>query len=142
MNDQQRAMVVAEALTWENTPYHSNARLKGIGVDCGQIIAGVYENCGLVDKVETGWYPSDWHLHRSEERYMQWLDKYCVRLPKSVPPKLGDIALFRYGRCYSHGAILVAENTLLHAYLGRGVIISRYDEEPLAGRPVLHWTLR
>jgi cell wall-associated NlpC family hydrolase len=142
MTPMQRAAVVAEALTWLDTPYHNHARIKGVGVDCAQVLCAVYENVGLVPHVETGYYAPDWHLHRSEELYIGWLDQYCVRLPRSVAPLPGDIALFKYGRCYSHGAIVVEDNLLVHSYLGRGVILTRMHEEPLAGRDVMHWTLR
>lgn len=142
MSPSQRASVVAEALTWLGTPYHSHARVKGVGVDCGQILCAVYEAAGLVPHIDTGHYAPDWHLHHSEELYIGWMDRYCVRLPRSVAPLPGDIALFKYGRCYSHGAIVVEDNLLVHAYLRRGVILTRMTEEPLAGRDVMHWTLR
>jgi cell wall-associated NlpC family hydrolase len=142
MTPVDRQRVVSEAWTWLKTPYHSGARIKGVGVDCGQILLGVFEAVGLVPHTDTGYYPPDWHLHRSEEQYIGWLDRFCVRLPRSVPPLHGDIALFRYGRCYSHGAILVEDNLLIHAYVNLGVIASRYTEAPLEGREYMHWTLR
>lgn len=142
MSPLQRERVVAEARTWLRTPYHSNARIKGIGVDCAQILLAVYEDAGLIGHTETGYYSPSWHLHRNEERYIEWMDRFCVRLPRTVQPMHGDIALFKFGRCYSHGAIVVEDNLLIHSYIGRGVIYSRYDEEPLAGRELMHWTLR
>lgn len=35
---QQRAAVIAEAESWLSTPYHHEARIKGHGVDCAQIL--------------------------------------------------------------------------------------------------------
>lgn len=142
MNASQRAAVVAEALAWERTPYHAGARIKGVGVDCALYLLEVFERTGLVAHLDPGHYPRDWHLHRSEEHYMGWLDAYCVRLPRTVQAMPGDIALFKFGRCYSHGAILVTPDTLTHSYIGRGVIQTKYSEEPLHGRDHMHWTLR
>lgn len=142
MTPEQRAQVVAEAMSWLGTPYHHHGRIKGVGVDCGQILCAVYEACGLVEHVDTGFYPTDWHLHRSEEIYARWLYKYCSVLERTAQPQPGDIALFKFGRCFSHGAIVVNDGVLVHAYIGQGVIPSRLSEEPLAGRQVIYWTLK
>jgi hypothetical protein len=54
--------------------------------------------------------------------------------------------VFRYGRTFSHGAILVDFDTegrglLIHSYLGRGVVLSGFHEEPLCGRAFQHWSI-
>ena len=139
-----RAPVVAEALTWLHTPYHHHARVKGAGVDCAQLLCAVYEACGCVPHVDPGNYAHDWHLHRGEEVFIAWLRRAGARqVPHAAP---GDVALFQYGRAFSHGAIVTAMESasapvLVHAYVGRGVIRTRLDEEPLQGRPVQFWTL-
>jgi hypothetical protein len=61
------------------TPYHHHARIKGVGVDCAQLLCGVYEAAGLVPHIETGHYPHDWHLHRGEELFAGWLDRVGAR---------------------------------------------------------------
>lgn len=141
MTPDQRAAVVAEAMSWLHTPYIHHARVKGAGTDCAQILCAVFEACGLVPHVDPGHYARDWHLHRSEEVYAGWLARYARPLADDEQPQPGDIALFRFGRCFSHGGIVVDGGLILHAYLGRGVILSRRDEEPLDGRPVIFWTL-
>ena len=139
MTPAQRAAVVAEAATWLHTPYHHHARIKGVGVDCAQLLLAVYPALGLANPADPGFYPVDWHMHHSQEIYMHCLQAAgAVRTSVPLP---GDIALFKFGRCYSHGAIVVEGGLLVHAYLGRGVIVSRASEEPLDGRLVLHWTL-
>jgi NlpC/P60 family putative phage cell wall peptidase len=140
MDDATRQAVVAEALTWLGTPYHHHARVKGVGVDCAQLLCAVYEACGLVPHIDPGNYAHDWHLHRGEEVFIGWLEKVGAR-EVSVPAP-GDVAVFRYGRAYSHGAVVVNDKdpmAVVHAYLGRGVVRSRLDEEPLQGRAVRFW---
>lgn len=140
----QRAAVAAEALAWLRTPYHHHARVRGVGVDCVQILCAVYEAAGVVPHVEPGDYAHDWHLHHSDELYLQGLLRLgAVEFDPAVQtPALGDVALFRFGRCWAHGAILATpEGQLVHAYLGRGVVLSRLDEEPLAGRQVRWFTV-
>ena len=72
----QRAAVVAEAETWLGTPYHHEARIKGHGVDCAQVLIGVFANVGLIEPVALPHYPMDWNLHRDEERYLDILGRY------------------------------------------------------------------
>ncbi|MEA4835374.1 MAG: hydrolase [Anaeromusa sp.] len=123
-----RESVVAEAKAWLNTPYHSGARLKGVGVDCGQLLIGVYENAGFLQQgeCEPGAYAFDWHLHRSEEKYLSWVQKYCDLIDGDPLP--GDIAVFQFGRCISHAGIVIAWPVIIHAYVGMGVIMSSVNE--------------
>ncbi len=135
---QQRQAVAQEALTWINTPYHHHGRIKGVGVDCAQLLCAVFEDCGLVPHIDAGFYAPDWHLHRGEEVFSAWLAKYAK--PGTGLPDIGDVVLFRYGRTFSHGSIYVGADLLIHSYIGRGVILSRLDEDPLAGRETQHWS--
>lgn len=137
-----REQVAAEALTWWQTPYHEHGRIKGIGVDCAMLLAEIFEVCGCIGHVDAGNYATQWHLHRDEEQFLAWVLTVGGReLPEGAAPALGDIALFRYGHCYSHGAILVNADQWLHAYIGRGAILTRLSEEPLHGRPVRFFSL-
>lgn len=40
--------VIAEARTWIGTPFRHQAKCKGVGVDCVQLIAGVGEAAGVM----------------------------------------------------------------------------------------------
>lgn len=138
-----RAAIVAEALTWLGTPYHHHARVKGAGVDCAQILLAVYADAlGLAPSLDPGAYPTQWHLHRSEELYLHWLQRAGARQVQA--PALGDVALFRFGRTWSHSAIVIGldpEPDYLHAYVNLGVIRSRASEDPLADRQPQFWSL-
>lgn len=135
-----RQDVAAEALTWLKTPYHHHGRIKGVGVDCAMVLAEVFERSGVVAHVDAGFYPTDWHLHRSEELFEGWLERAGAHRVQT--PAVGDVGLWRFGRTWSHGSIVVADDLqMVHAYIGRGVILSRPDEEPLAGRPVQWWSV-
>jgi NlpC/P60 family putative phage cell wall peptidase len=134
-----RENVVAEARTWLGTPYHPMARVKGVGVDCAQILAAVYGAVGLAPAdLDLGYYPPDWHLHRSEERYLAQIERHAKG--RTDEPLPGDVALFRFGRCVSHSGIVVAWPLVVHAYLGRGVVLSRADEAELQGRAAGFYT--
>lgn len=137
----QRAAVAQEALAWIGTPYHHHARIKGAGVDCAQLLCGVFEAQHLVPSIDTGFYAVDWHLHRNEELFSAWLARYAHAQPVGGPLQIGDVLIFKFGRTYSHGAIYVGDGLLVHSYIGRGVILSRLTEEPLDGRDWQHWSL-
>lgn len=136
---EQRLAVVAEAETWLRTQFHHDARLKGIGVDCAQLLIAVYHACGLTPNIDVGYYPPDWHHHRSEERYLWWLDQYAKEVSEPTGP--GDVVAFKFARCYSHAAIITEWPTVIHAYLKVGCIIGSAEQEPLLDRPRKFYTL-
>src|SRR5947207_15287704 len=103
--DSRRAAIVAEAISWIGTPFHHAARVKGAGVDCLMLLAEVYERAGIVPHVEPPFYVPDWHLHRDAERYLDGLGRYAHAI--DTRPEPGDIALFRFGRTFSHGAVVI-----------------------------------
>jgi len=135
----KRAAIVAEALSWTGTPFHHAARVKGAGVDCLMLLAEVYERAGIVTRVDPPFYVPDWHLHRDAERYLDGLRSHASEI--DGPPLPGDIALFRFGRTFSHGAIVTDWPRLVHAYWAAR-IVTRADATlyPLAGRPVKFFT--
>lgn len=111
----ERAAVVAEARRWIGTPYHHAADIHGAGVDCGMLIVRVFVDTGLCAAFDPRPYPADWHLHRSEERYLGFVFDRCREVDAAQP---GDVVVFRYGRCYSHGGIITRRDplTFVHAY--------------------------
>lgn len=140
-----RARVVAESGTWIGTPYHHHGCVKGVGVDCAQLLAAVYEVAGLVQHLDLGNYSPQWHLHQGEEVYLRWLkDVGAVRLAPGQSPQAGDVGVWRFGRTFSHGGIVVEGGpvpVIVHSYIRRGVIVSRVTEEPLAGREHCYWSV-
>lgn len=119
---------INEAMTWIGTPHHNEARVKGAGVDCGQILIAVYEKVGVlpVKACQPEHYPPDFALHRGEEKYLHWIQKFCDVVEGEPLP--GDIAVFQYGRCVSHAGIIMGNNKIIHSYRGLGVIVSDLNE--------------
>ncbi|MBU3640021.1 NlpC/P60 family protein [Polynucleobacter sp. AP-RePozz3-80-G7] len=113
--------ILKEAYSWMGTPYHVHGRIKGAGVDCATLLCEVYETVGLIPHVDPGYYTPDWHLHRAEEKYLGWLYQYGTEIDKPEP---GDVAIWKIGRCFSHGAIVVNETTIIHSHLGQGVVLA------------------
>ena len=140
--EQERANVCEIARTWLGTPYHHRARLKGIGVDCGQLIAAVFEEAGLIPPVPLEFYPPDWMLHRDEPRFQNTVERYCKQVEREIRP--ADILLFRVGRSFAHGAIVLEYPMIIHAHARQSVVIlsSMEQESVLRDRLAGVWTFR
>jgi NlpC/P60 family putative phage cell wall peptidase len=117
-----RAAVVAAARDWIGTPYHVCADVKGVGCDCAMLLVRVFCDLSLVARFDPRPYSSDWHLHRSEEIYLRLL---LERAHPVEAPEPGDVVLFRYGRCFSHGGIVSKARplTLIHAFASAGIVL-------------------
>lgn len=121
--------IKSEAYTWLGTPHVNGAKVKGKGVDCGMLLIGCVEGAGCCpkDSIKIKPYSNEWHLHRSEEWFKAYIEKYCDEVPLDNIQE-GDILLYQFGRCCSHGAVYVGENKIIHAVVEQGVILSRMDD--------------
>lgn len=114
--EDERKKVVEVAYSWLRTPYHHHAKIKGVGIDCLTLLAAIYEEAGIIENIPIPKYSHQWHLHHSDELYLNGLLKYAHEIEKPLP---GDIVIWKFGRCFSHGAIVVNWPTIIHAYLGQ-----------------------
>lgn len=139
VEDIQREDVVREALSWIGTPFHHQARVKGAGVDCGQLPLAVFEACGLIPSYLPAHYPRDFHMHGDEEMYLGHLERFAAQVQD---PRPGDLAMFRFGRVVSHGAVVVQWPVIVHAYVeARAVVMDdAVANQALARRFVGWWS--
>jgi cell wall-associated NlpC family hydrolase len=117
--DQERMALLDEALSWLRTPYRQQTDIKGVGADCVMFMVRCFVDSGLVPPFDPRPYPNEWHLHQSEEIYTSWLGKYTV---ETHTPKPGDVVMLKYGRCYSHSALILNEFQLIHAHKQDGMV--------------------
>lgn len=138
---QARAAIVAEARTWLRTPYHAGARLKGVGVDCAQLVIGVYAGAGVIEAFEPAAYPHDWHVHRDVERYLTEVLKFGAEITADQV-KPGDLALYKFGRVFSHGVIVIDWPVVVHAVLRDGLVTlgDANRDADLIERPVRYFS--
>jgi cell wall-associated NlpC family hydrolase len=115
MMEELRAAIVREAYEWVLTPYGNCGDIKGPNgcVDCAMLLIKVFANVGAIEYFDPRPYSSNWHLHQDEARYMAGLEKYAHRVDEG---KLGDIAMYRFGKHASHGAIIVSNDLIIHAH--------------------------
>ena len=115
--------IARAAMGWLGTPHINGARLKGIGVDCGMLLIASLEDAGMIERgaIKIPPYSNEWHLHRSEQVFLEHVQKYCHKVDTMKP---GDFLLYQFGRCISHGAVYIGNMRVVHAYVNRGVILS------------------
>lgn len=128
LEGQQRAAVVKEALSWKGTPYHHEARAKGAGVDCAQLLAAVFINCGLIAPPVIERYPPDWHFNSADERLLRIVTRFAGEIEGTPLP--GDVVVWRFAKCFAHGAIVLDWPQVIHSLKPRRVTI---DDAERAG---------
>ncbi|MGN6383643.1 MAG: hypothetical protein ACTHMK_13655 [Dyella sp.] len=134
--------IVAEARRWLRTPYHHQADVLGVGVDCAMLPVRVFTALNLIPAdVDPRPYAPDWHLHRNEEIYLGWVRRFADPVDA---PQAGDLVLFRVGRCFSHGGLIEAtepEIYMIHASQEAGRV-ERAEVRRWADRPHGFWRIR
>lgn len=114
MSSTVKQKVVEEALTWVGTPYHEQAQLKGIGVDCAQLIAGIAKGAGIeTDLVIPTNYNAQHAINSDDEEMLRLIELYgCT---PTDTPEPGDLVAFKMGRSHGHLGILVSSTEFVHA---------------------------
>jgi len=124
-----RAEVIRVAYEWLGTPFADCGRVKGKngGVDCAQFAFCVYREVKLIDAAlyrEAPKYPSDWFLHRDEDKLLEIVRRFAR---ETSNPKPADLALWKFGRTYSHVAIMLDRPNIIHADVEAGEVILGYE---------------
>lgn len=127
--------VVETARTWINTPFHHQARLKGVGCDCVGLILGVAWELGLTefDSKHYGRIPDGQLL-------VELLHEHLTPLTE---PELGSIALFRIRRHPQHLGLITGTEPLavIHAYQGIGKVAEHFLDNFWAERVIGYFRL-
>jgi NlpC/P60 family putative phage cell wall peptidase len=127
--------IVREARTWLKTPFHHQARLKGVGCDCLGLIIGVVDALGLKDASGMALASYD-EVTYSKEPDGAYLTQKLTGLLEEVPiaeARAGDLALFKVRENPQHLAILTEYEGgigMIHSFApSRRVVEHRLDEE-------------
>lgn len=136
MTPEKRQEVIRVAKTWLGTPYHHVAKVKHAGADCAMFPLAVYQECGVLPAdFDPPAYSMQWHLHHSEEIYLQTIAPFTRE--KSGAPLPADFVVFKFGRAFSHGAIVINWPLIIHSYIPHGVLLGNaLQDGELIGREI------
>lgn len=117
--------VVACARTWLGTPYHHQARAKGVGVDCAGLVIGVARE---LDCVAPGFDIEGYARQPDGWSFLAWSDQHMRRIARAQMAP-GSCVVVRFGRHPQHigivGDYLHGGLSIIHAMVGRGVVETR-----------------
>lgn len=115
----QRARVVEIARQWIKTPYAHAGMVKGQGVDCATLLYATFKEAGLIGSIALPPYTGAWHVHRDEEKYTDFIRQFAAEI-EGRDPLPGDVVVWKFHRCFAHGAIVVDWPTIIHAFINVG----------------------
>lgn len=138
LTNEQREQIVAEAKTWIGTRYRGWSHVKGAkgGVDCGMLLKAVYQNVGLLPAGDLGidmTYSLQVAQHMEDTKYIDKIMEFCREIPESEV-QAGDIVVWKLGKAFAHGAIVVDWPLCIHCIAHGGCrFASGYTHPTLAG---------
>lgn len=141
-----RRKVVNEAKTWLWTPSQHLGTVKGPrgGCDCATFVSECFKSIQYDSTVQN--YNPQWFLHKSAELYLDEVVKLWDEVlgPPDRMPKLADLILYKIGRTYSHGAIVLEWPHVIHLNPVSGYVsIDDGDRAPFfSSRSRRHFTGR
>ena len=132
MNNQK--LIVNQARTWLGTPYHHQARLKGVGCDCLGLVVGVAGELGLTRSDGApliSFDETDYSRQPDGARLTTMLQSVLDEIPKADAAP-GDLALFTIEGNPQHVGLLTDYEGLgvIHSYApSRKVVEHRLDKK-------------
>ncbi len=134
----ERAAVIAEARSWLGTPWRHQANIKGQAVDCAMSLIEWFHRPGVIEWFDPRPYPRSWFVHQDEERFLNTIVEHfhCGEIaPADARP--GDLILYKIGRCYAHGTLVVGPQLVIHAFAKNGQVIytETFDTELSSRKP-------
>ena len=109
--------IAEKAMEWvkAKVPYRHRGMSRR-GADCTGLLIGVMQELGYLKNYKLPFYSIDWCLHKGRENIVIEVEKFAVEVPKRET-KVGDVVLFKFGRCNAHAGILVEPSVVAHSYL-------------------------
>ena len=140
-----RKAITDEALTWVGTPYKDTGRIKGVAVNCAQLLYGVARNAGVIpeDSPEPRWFSSQLCYHAKDERIVQYILSYGAHEITESEVKPGDMVVFKIGRAHGHAGIIIDfPEKMVHSFPPHGCYVSHCTKEGLlAGKQRRYFTV-
>jgi len=85
------------------------------GCDCTGLIIGALRELGYLKDYKLRSYPLDWNLHAKADNYI--IEEVSKFADEITEPDIGDLVLFRFGRCVAHIGVIIENGLFVHCYL-------------------------
>lgn len=114
-----RKTIVSLARSWIGTPYHHQASLRGVGVDCIGLVRGIWREMFGTEPEPLPPYSGDWAEATGREAMLQAASRHLVPIPVEIVRE-GDVLVFRLraGAAAKHTAIVSDLGRMIHAQEG------------------------
>lgn len=117
--------IIQQAITWFNTPYQHQGRLKGIGVDCSGLIIGIAKEFNLLNRHDEPIQDITGYSRILKPDFLE--AALLEQFEPTQHPQPGDIILFRIKRTPQHLGLLTQDGFIhAHAEVGK-VVETRWD---------------
>jgi cell wall-associated NlpC family hydrolase len=138
MESEQRAAIDRVAREWIGTPFHDCSCIKGIGTDCAHLIKGVFCEAGILPDFVIDAYSPQHFLHSDREEFLEYVTRYAHEIERERS-QTGDIVLYKIGRAFAHGAIIVAPGWphIVHAHYHSRMVRKALGTSVHLGTPIL-----
>jgi cell wall-associated NlpC family hydrolase len=138
--DEGRTAVDRVAREWIGTPFHDLGEVKGLkgGVDCAKLIKCVFRDAGVIPDFEIEHYSPQHFLHSGEEKFLGYVTRFAHEIqPERV--QTGDVALYKIGKAFAHGAIVISPGwpNIVHAHYGARIVRRGFGTSVHLGQPIL-----
>lgn len=126
----QLAALEAAAESWRKTPFCEGTPVKGAGVSCHHLVAEVFFESGILQRVPIPNGPAHWSAANSRSLIREWVEQSGLffgimaatgSLARIARP--GDLLGFRVCNEIHHAAIQLGAGRIVHSVIGHGVQI-------------------
>lgn len=110
-----------EAASWIGTPFLAHGTIKGAGVDCVHLAAGIYQATGILKDFRPPAYDVAEGIHIENSKVLDYIRGrgWPEVAVQDIQP--GDLLTFRMGRSVHHVGVVINSRQFIHARPDRGV---------------------
>lgn len=131
--------------SWIGTPYFHMSKTKGAGADCALFLACIFEEAGILSKVENLYYSRTWMISGVQELLIEGFERHLTEYitpgfayekfefragggQQDFEYKRGDILCMttNLSKVCHHAAMYVGGGEMLHAYQKKGVCRAQF----------------
>jgi cell wall-associated NlpC family hydrolase len=127
---------------WIGTPFAPHQRIMGAGVDCVNLVAGIYLQCDCLKSFAPPAYALDGGKHNNRSQLLEWLDAHprFIRVAAEsrtrtsrLLPQPGDVLCFKFrSQTEHHVGLKLLGPFFIHALAGRRVELCTLQDHTYA----------